>query len=109
MADYKAFLIKLTQNLNTLREREAKYGGNTPVELLNQIADHEQATVLIGQAIDGELTELEWREALKPLLVSLNVFGDFLAPSVPMQRPLRPAHFTNRERELENRNCESLS
>jgi hypothetical protein len=30
MADYKAVLIKLQQNLNTLREREAKYRGDIP-------------------------------------------------------------------------------
>ena len=43
MANYKAFLIKLTQNLNILRECEAKYSGNAPLELLNQIADHQEA------------------------------------------------------------------
>jgi tetratricopeptide (TPR) repeat protein len=101
MADFKAVLIKLQQNLNTLREREAKYGGNAPLELFNQIEDHQQAIDLTKQAIAGALSEVEWREALKPLLVSLNVFGDILTPPVPMQRPLRPAHFTNRERELE--------
>lgn len=36
MADYESFLSKLHENLNILREREAKYGGNAPLELLNQ-------------------------------------------------------------------------
>ncbi|MBE7553143.1 MAG: hypothetical protein HS126_18880 [Anaerolineales bacterium] len=72
MADYKAFLTKLTQNLNTLREREAKYGGNAPLELLNQIDDHQKAMVLTEQALNGELGETEWEEALKPLLLAVN-------------------------------------
>lgn len=37
--DPKAFLTKLRNNLNILQEREAKYGGNAPLELLNQIGD----------------------------------------------------------------------
>lgn len=101
MADFKAYLIRLTTNLNTLREREARHGSNAPVELLNQIEDHQTAIALTEQVIRGELAEAEWREALKPLLVSLNVFGDFFAPPVPMQRPPRAAHFTNRGQELE--------
>jgi hypothetical protein len=47
VADFKAVLIKLQQNLNILREREAKYGGNTPLELLNQIEDHQKAITLL--------------------------------------------------------------
>ena len=43
MADFKAVLIKFHQNLNTPREREAKYGGNAPLELLNQIGGHQEA------------------------------------------------------------------
>jgi hypothetical protein len=57
MADYKAFLIKLTQNLNMLREREAKYGGNATLELLNQIEDHQKAITLTEQVLSGVLTE----------------------------------------------------
>jgi hypothetical protein len=71
MADFKTFLLKLTDNLNTLREREAKYGGNAPLELLNQIEDHQEAIALTEQAIQGELSETEWEESLRPLLVSV--------------------------------------
>jgi hypothetical protein len=46
VADFKAVLTKLQQNLNILREREAKYGGNAPLELLNQIDYHKSAIVL---------------------------------------------------------------
>lgn len=82
MADYKAFLIKLQQNLNTLREREAKYGGNAPLELLNQIEDHQTAISLTEQALNGELDEAEWREKLAPLNLSqaqtANIFQVFI-------------------------------
>jgi len=72
MTDYKTTLLKLNNNLNTLREREAKYGSNVPLDLLNQIADHEQAIALTEQVLEDEITEDEWREAIEPLLVSLN-------------------------------------
>lgn len=65
----KEVLLKLNKNLNILREREAKYAGNASLELLNQIDDHQAAIVLTEQALAGEISEEEWREALKPLLV----------------------------------------
>jgi hypothetical protein len=34
MTNFKQTLLKLTENLNILREREANYGGNPPLELL---------------------------------------------------------------------------
>jgi tetratricopeptide (TPR) repeat protein len=89
MTDYQTFLTKLHQNLNTLREREAKYGGNAPLELLNQIEDHQKAIALTEQALAGQLSEAEWREALAPLNLSLtqttNIFQVFVH-SLP--RPL---------------------
>lgn len=45
-ADYQRFLLRSTENLNILRQREAKYGGAAPLALLNQMADHEQAIAL---------------------------------------------------------------
>lgn len=71
MVNPKTYLIKLQKNLNILKEREAKFAGNVPLDLLNQIEDHEQAIVLTEQAIRDEITEVEWNEALKPLLVSV--------------------------------------
>jgi tetratricopeptide (TPR) repeat protein len=89
LTEYQSLLIKLNRNLNTLKEREAKYGGNAPLELLNQIEDHQKAIALTEQAIRGELSEAEWREALAPLNLSLaqttNVFQVFIQ-SIP--RPL---------------------
>ena len=63
MTDFKEFLLKLNKNLNILKEREAKYAGKPPLELLNQVEDHEKAIALTEQAIEGELDETEWREA----------------------------------------------
>jgi hypothetical protein len=57
MADLKIYLARLNDDLNILREREAKYGDNAPLELLNQIADHQQAILLTKQALDGQLSE----------------------------------------------------
>ena len=54
MTDYKNTLLKLNQNLQILQQREAKYGINAPLELLNQINDHKQAIDLTRQAITGE-------------------------------------------------------
>ncbi len=70
MADPRITLAELNKNLSILQEREAKYGGNTPLELLNQIDDHQQAIDLTRQAITGELSQVEWQEALKPLLLA---------------------------------------
>ncbi|NJN95806.1 MAG: hypothetical protein HC875_17735 [Anaerolineales bacterium] len=83
MTHYQTFLTKLTQNLALLREREAKYGGSAPLELLNQIADHQDAITLTEQAIGGNLTDAEWREALQPLLIAIQARpGDETASSV---------------------------
>jgi hypothetical protein len=49
---------------NLLPEQEARHGNNAPLDLLNQISDQQQATVLTKQAIAGQLTEAEWLEAL---------------------------------------------
>ncbi len=35
MTDPKDFLLKLNRHLNILREREAKHGGHSPLELVN--------------------------------------------------------------------------
>ncbi len=66
--DLKAFLLKLHKNLQILQEREAKHAGSVP---LNQITDHKKAITLTEQTLAGDLSETEWRKALKPLLVSL--------------------------------------
>jgi hypothetical protein len=69
MTDFKRFLIRLNKNLNILQERQAKYGSNVPLDLLNQIEDHQAAITLTEQAIAGEISEVEWLAALQPLLI----------------------------------------
>jgi hypothetical protein len=101
MVNLKVFLIKLVQNLNVLREREAKYGGNPPLELLNQIADHIKAITFTEQTIRGELTESAWRDAIQPLLIAIEArtseaasevnFGDiggWIEPSTSVNRSI---------------------
>ena len=71
MNQHQQYLIQLNNNLSTLRKQEAAHGGeaNAPVNLLNQIAHHQEAIKITDQARIGDLTETEWREALAPLLV----------------------------------------
>lgn len=68
----KEDLLKLNKNYNILKEREAKYAGSAPLDLLNQIEDHEQAIELTRQVIAGDLSQAEWQEALKPLLLAVS-------------------------------------
>jgi hypothetical protein len=84
MADLQTFLQKLHKNLNILREREAKYGGNAPLDLLSQIDDHNTAITLTEQVLAGELSQAEWHEALKPLLVEIASRTGEAASSVTM-------------------------
>jgi hypothetical protein len=107
MSDYKTFLTKLHQNLNTLREREAKYGGNAPLELLNQIEDHQIAISWTEQAISSDLGEAEWREKLHPLLVAIDShaiqvpdLGPFI-PRPPFMAEDLPPDFVPRPDELQ--------
>jgi formylglycine-generating enzyme required for sulfatase activity len=82
MTDYKTLLTKLHQNLNILREREPKFGVNAPLELLNQINDHHEAITLTEQPNSGHISEIEWREALRPLLVAIDARSGEGASSV---------------------------
>ena len=86
MNKLKSRLLTLNKNLNLLREREAKYGGSAPLELVNQIADHETALELVQQAIAGQLTKKELDEQLAPLNLALtggvsvgDIEGSFVA------------------------------
>jgi hypothetical protein len=51
-------LPHLKKNPRTLRHREAKYAGNAPLGLLNQIDDHRQAIALTEQVLIGSVP---WR------------------------------------------------
>lgn len=72
MTNPKTTLVQLNENLNILREREAKYAGNAPLELINQIGDHQKAINLTQQVMKGELTKPEWAEALSNLLLAIH-------------------------------------
>lgn len=71
MADYPSILVQLHHNLQILREREARYAGQAPLELVNQIEDHLQAIELTGRWERGELSETDWHAAIDPLLVNI--------------------------------------
>ncbi|MFQ5575559.1 MAG: hypothetical protein ACE5G8_01080 [Anaerolineae bacterium] len=71
MTDYETFLAKLAENLNILRERESRHGGEAPLSLLNQIADHRRAIELTRQAMAGDLSRDDWQRALRPLLLAV--------------------------------------
>ena len=72
MPDKKTTLRQLNENLNILRTREAKFAGQAPLALINQIKDHQKAIDLTRQVITGELDEAAWQTALKPLLLAMN-------------------------------------
>jgi tetratricopeptide (TPR) repeat protein len=71
MINYNETLAKLKNNLNILQEREAKYADNAPLDLLNQIKDHQKAIILTEQAIAGDISKSKWRKAMKPLLIAI--------------------------------------
>ncbi|MBI1878970.1 MAG: tetratricopeptide repeat protein [Chloroflexi bacterium] len=66
----KRYLKILQKDLNILREREAKYGGNAPVELLNEIDDHQTAIALAESALAGDISAEQLLEQINPLNVS---------------------------------------
>ncbi len=69
--EYQTIYARLQQNLDLLRQREAKYGGNAPVDLINQITDHQQAVALTRRRLVGGLSEAAWQAEMKPLLVDI--------------------------------------
>ncbi len=81
MEDLKERLLTLNKNLNTLRQREARYAGNAPLDLLNQIDDHEQAIELVNQAINGEISREALDAELSPLLIAT---GDIMKGALAM-------------------------
>ncbi len=73
--ELKQFLATLYDQLNILKEREARAAGNAPVELLNQIDDHERAISLTQATLAGDLTPEALKEQLRPLGLSLERGG----------------------------------
>ncbi len=92
--EFKPLLETLHRQLNILREREAKYGGNAPLDLLNQIEDHHSAIALIESRLQGQISTEELEEQLAPLNLSLDragteivtgiKIGTLVVPTVPL-------------------------
>jgi hypothetical protein len=52
-----------------LREREAKHGGNVPLELLSQIDDYQKAVELVEARLDEQISDEALTEPLAPLRI----------------------------------------
>lgn len=71
LANLQTFTAQLQKELNILKEREAKYGGDVPLKLLHQISDYEAAITLTSEAIKGDLGKTDLEQKLQPLLLSI--------------------------------------
>jgi formylglycine-generating enzyme required for sulfatase activity len=72
----RQFYLRTSQNLNILREREARQGLNADLALVNQISDHETALALLEAALEQPLTPAQFddlKKQLRPLLLASNV------------------------------------
>ncbi len=74
-SELKQLLAQLQRQLNILREREAKFGGETPLALLNQLEDHVTAVAWVERCLAGEISAETLREKLEPLLLDLDRGG----------------------------------
>ncbi len=100
----RPLLQKLRNNLNILQEREAKYAGEAPLSLLNQIEDHNTAIGLVKEAMIMDITLEELEKGLKSLILDLD------RPTTPAKiqippppEPARPpelGQFVGRQAEL---------
>lgn len=73
--ELKRLLIKLHENLNVLRQREANFGGSAPLDLLNLIKNHQEAIVLVESRLHNEISAEELEEGLAPLNLGLDRGG----------------------------------
>lgn len=77
--ELKRLLQTLQGNLNILQEREAKFGGNAPLELLNQIQDHRTAIAVVEARLRDDLSDEELERQLAPLNLSLDRGGTVIS------------------------------
>ncbi len=68
--ELKRHLKLFHRQLNTLREREARYSGSAPLDLLNQIEDYQTAIGLVKSRLAGEISDERLEEQLAPLTLS---------------------------------------
>lgn len=71
--ELKQLLTLLQRELNILSQREARYGGAAPLDLLNQIQDYVVAVQAVRACLQGELPFTDLQETLAPLLLSVKV------------------------------------
>ncbi len=93
MITLKQLLKRTDENLRELQEREAKHGGNAPVDLLNEIKDHVEAIELIKQAFSTELTETglqELKAALRSYLLNPRYVEQLDLDKVKLETPRLP-------------------
>ncbi len=86
MSTLKTLLKRVTRNLRHLQEREAQYGGNPPLALTNQLADHRQALEILEEALRNQPTEADL-PALRALLAALFLSDDVLQDLQNLQLP----------------------
>ena len=104
MRYFEKTLSKFHKDLNTLRERAAKYGSNAPLELLNQIVDHQKAIALTENALAKQISKRKLKEELATLnveppweppsilqvgrwvasFIAVGIFGNFLLGTIPV-------------------------
>lgn len=80
------FMLELSENLETLKQRRAKYGDiAAPFYLLQQIEDYEQAMTLVREAIDGDVPLAELQAELSTL--NLEISGVVIMSDEPPRQP----------------------
>jgi iron(II)-dependent oxidoreductase len=93
MITLRELLQQTHENLNILREREARHGGSAPVDLLNEIDDHLKAIEFIKQVLSTEVTETALQElkvALRPLLLNPRYVQQLDLDQVKLETPHLP-------------------
>lgn len=78
-------MLKLRQNYNTLREREAKWGTTPPLDLLNQLDDYQKAIDQTQRAMDQKVPLDELQAEFSNLNLQLNMV--VFVPNEPPRKP----------------------
>lgn len=68
MNELQEYARWLHVQLDLVKKDAAQYENTTPLILLDQVDNYQQAIALTEQAIRGELSKTEWRAAIMPLL-----------------------------------------
>ena len=68
--DLQHYYAQLHARQRELRAQAARYGGDIPISLRNQIDDYDRAIELTEQALGGYLHRADWRNQLAILAVA---------------------------------------